>query len=90
MNFEPKIIADIHPLQEGKAEIVKPGLAEVRYRMNGDKYLIEASPDPIQTVIWTDNSKLYECIEPWWAEKGKGDIVGPKQTKTYTLKISKD
>lgn len=87
--FSPDIINKLHPLTPGKAEIIKPGISEVTINTDNDSYLISASPEPVQTVVWSDKPDLYECIEPWWSEEGKGDVLEPNETKTYTLKIRK-
>lgn len=89
VSYKPQKIELLHPLTPGKAEIIKPGIASITITDSTDIYTIEASPKPTQTVVWTDSPDKYECIEPWWAESGKGDILGPNESKTYTLLIRK-
>lgn len=88
--FQPQTIADHHPLTNGEATIVSPGEPVVYMQRGQSRYVIEANPNPVQTVIWTDNQNLYECIEPWWAEIGAGITIGPRETKTFSLKILKN
>jgi len=89
VNFEQEEIIRNHPLEEGKAVIIKPGLPTIKYTKDGETYIIEASPPPTQTLLWSDKPDLYEAIEPWWSEIGKGIVIGPRESKTFTLKITK-
>lgn len=87
--FSPDIINNLHPITPGKSEIVKPGVSIIEMRMDKEQYSMTASPNPTQTVVWSDNPELYECIEPWWAEGGRGDTIKPNEKKTYSLEIRK-
>ena len=86
----PAGIAKLFPLTSGKSVIIKPGISLVTLSRESISYKIIAKPQPHITLLWTDNPDKYVCLEPWWAEKGKGDIIGPRETKKYTLKIIKN
>jgi D-hexose-6-phosphate mutarotase len=94
INGETKVgpdgIAKLYPPKAGKSEIIEPGLSLVTLNKNNVFYRIQSNPKPTSTLVWTDDPDQYVCIEPWWAEKGKGDIVGPSETKKYSLTITKD
>lgn len=87
--YSPDEIKKLHPLTPGEAEIIKPGVSQIEMSIDEDLYTMLATPPPTQTVVWSDRPDLYECIEPWWAEEGKGDILKPNESKTYTLEIKK-
>lgn len=86
----PDEVASYYPLKSGESEIIKPGVANVRIKNRAGSFRIDAEPEPTTTVVWSDNPGAYTCIEPWWAESGEGDVVGPRETKTYSLVIAKE
>ena len=87
--FTPQEIAELHPLENEKAEIITPGIETVQIKQDEDEYEVVAKPRPVQTVVWTDDKTKYECVEPWWGRIGKGITIGPRETKTFTLEITK-
>jgi len=88
--FEPSALSDLQPLENGVPIIIKPGISMVQIRKGDNIYAVTANPQPIQTVVWTDNNEKYECIEPWWAEIGTGIFIGPRETKVFTMSILKE
>lgn len=86
---EPAEIADIYPPELGKPIKIKPALTSVTINNKNGSYQILAEPEPVTTLVWTDKPEDYICIEPWWADTGKGDIIGPGETKKYSLTITK-
>lgn len=51
--------------------------------------MVKSSPIPMTTAFWSDKPEVYEAIEPWAANLGKGDIIGPFETKEYVMEITK-
>ncbi|MBU1071116.1 hypothetical protein KKG65_01750 [Patescibacteria group bacterium] len=92
-DFDDEVVKKIHPLVNRESKVLSKsesnGMARVSYRVKDFGVVLEADPVPTQWVFWTDDLDKYECVEPWWAEVGKGDVVGSREIKEYSLIIRK-
>ncbi len=87
--FDQKEAADKHPLEPKVPAILRPGLKVVSFTRGDSRFMIKSRPIPMSTAFWSDRPDVYEAIEPWAADLGIGDIIGPLETKEYVMEIRK-
>lgn len=78
---------NVFPVENGRSYHLD-GMSDIYMTLDGKRFLISAQPEPLETVVWTENSDDHICVEPWWAHVGDGPIMTPGETRieSYTIR----